>query len=166
MRRGTAMHAVMQYIQYSACGTLAGVQEQLKRLQEQGYITDEQAELVDAAKIAAFFDTEIGKKLITAKQVLREFKFSVLDDAGKYDPDVTDEEILLQGVVDCAILDDDGIIVIDFKTDRVTEDTIMSVADGYRQQVIAYADALQKIYQMPIKEKLIYFFELTRIVQI
>ena len=166
LRRGTATHAVMQYIQYSACGTLAGVQEQLKRLQEQGYITDEQAELVDAAKIAAFFDTEIGKKLITAKQVLREFKFSVLDDAGKYDPDVTDEEILLQGVVDCAILDDDGIIVIDFKTDRVTEDTIMSVADGYRQQVIAYADALQKIYQMPIKEKLIYFFELTRIVQI
>ena len=76
------------------------------------------------------------------------------------------EEILLQGVVDCALIEADGITVIDFKTDRVTEDSIDHIADGYRTQIIAYAKALERIFKMPVKTAQLYFFNMNRFVTV
>ena len=76
------------------------------------------------------------------------------------------EQILLQGVVDCAILEDDGITVVDFKTDRVTEGTLPEKLRQYRPQVLAYAGALERIYGKPVKESCLYFFALDRLVSL
>jgi ATP-dependent helicase/nuclease subunit A len=92
--------------------------------------------------------------------VLREFKFSILDDGTSYSEGLEDEKILLQGVVDCAILDDDGITVIDFKTDRITEAELDLTVRNYTYQVEAYADALSRIFEKPIKRSCLYFFRL------
>lgn len=159
LKRGNAWHAVMQFIRYNACTNSDGVAKELERLVLEGYITQEQSEVVDPSKIARFFGTQIGRRLITGKDVLREFKFSILDDATQYDPAVVGEQILLQGVVDCALIDDDGITVIDFKTDRVKGDGVAEAAQHYRPQVQAYAGALSRIYQKPIKAAMLYFFE-------
>lgn len=164
VERGNAMHTVMQYICYEACADQEGVTKEIQRLIRDGYITNEQAQWVDANKITSFFATEIGKKLRVSKDVLREFKFSILDDASRYTPEVTDEQILLQGVVDCALLESDGITVIDFKTDRVTAATISETAENYRSQILAYADALKRIYQKPVKAVMLYFFDAEEIV--
>ena len=74
--------------------------------------------------------------------------------------------MLLQGVVDCALLEDDGITVIDFKTDNITEQTLPQTVDRYRPQVRTYGEALSRIYEMPIKAQYLYFFRLDRFVQI
>ena len=66
--------------------------------------------------------------------------------------------MLLQGVVDCALLEDDGITIVDFKTDYVTPDTISAVAAGYENQLRAYTHALERIYQKPVKQAMFYFF--------
>jgi ATP-dependent helicase/nuclease subunit A len=97
-------------------------------------------------------------------QVVREFKFSILENATAYDPALEDEQILLQGVVDCALIEPDGITVVDFKTDYVTEETLPGVADRYRPQVQAYAQAMERIYQRPLKQALLYFFHMDRFV--
>ena len=76
------------------------------------------------------------------------------------------DQILLQGVVDCALIDDDGITVVDFKSDRVSEDSLDFVADKYREQVAIYAEALSKIYQLPIKKAMLYFLRLGKFVTI
>ena len=60
--------------------------------------------------------------------------------------------------MDCALLEPEGITVIDFKTDRVSEKTIHAVANHYSLQVQTYADALSRIYEMPVRRKLLYFF--------
>ena len=122
--------------------------------------------MVDCQQIAAFFQTEIGRRLCRHPNVLREFKFSILDDATHYDPSLVGEEILLQGVVDCAMVDEDSVTVIDFKTDYVTEETLAEKTEHYRPQVMAYADAMARIYQLPVKESWLYFFRLGRFVQI
>ena len=90
----------------------------------------------------------------------------MLDDAAKYYPDANDEQILLQGVVDCAIIEDDGITVIDFKTDNVTDETVGQVVDAYKMQVRTYASAMERIYQKPVKMSLLYFFALNRFVEV
>lgn len=163
---GTIMHLVMQHLRFSLCTNQQAILGEIERLISGGYISKEQAELIHVDQIEAFFNSEFGMKLRASEYVLREFKFSVLDDAAKYDPDITNEEILLQGVVDCAIVDDDGIEIIDFKTDRVTADTFEAVADGYIKQIKAYAYAMSKIYRRPIKKAMLYFFAINRFVEI
>ena len=163
---GNAVHAVMQYIRYEACSSEEEVREELERLVNRQYITREQAELVNCAQIAAFFATELGCRLRQSKNVLREFKFSILDDGENFDPQLQGEKILLQGVVDCALLEEDGITVVDFKTDKVTEATLPERTEHYRPQVLAYAEALHRIYELPIKQALLYYFHMDRFVSI
>ncbi len=157
---GSAVHAVLQHIRYAKCGSVADIVQEVSRLVDEHFITDQQAALVDTDRIAAFFQTEFGKKLITAKNVVREFKFSIMEDAGTYTQELAGEKILLQGVVDCAIIEPDGITIVDFKTDRVTQDTMPSVARGYLPQVAVYADAMSRIYELPVKEKALYFLQI------
>ena len=163
---GTAVHAVMQYLNFSCCGTLEGLQAECARILSQGLLSEEQGKKIDPKRIYPFFETEIGRKLISGTKALREFKFSILDDGSHYGEGLTGEQVLLQGVVDCALLESDGITVLDFKTDYVTEDTIASAAERYRLQLDTYADALHRIYEMPIKGKYLYFFHLNRFVKL
>ena len=156
---GNAIHAAMQYIRYDACVDEAGVAAELRRLVEQQFLSKEQAELIRPGRIAAFFASDLGKKL-RGGHVEREFKFSILEDAAAYDPALAGEQVLLQGVVDCALIEDDGITVIDFKTDRVTPETLAQVTERYRPQVLAYAQALERIFQKKVKQSLLYFFHI------
>ncbi len=163
---GNALHAAMQHLKYENCGDVEQVRMEIRRLVQQGFLTEEQASMVSSEKIAGFFQTEEGKKLRSGTPHLREFKFSILDGGERYAEGLESERVLLQGVVDCALLEEDGITVLDFKTDRVTADTLESVAEHYQPQVQVYADALSRIYEMPVKRKLLYFFRLERFVEI
>ena len=159
---GNAVHTLMQYIRFEACTDEEGVVRELQRLIDQGYLTAEQAKWVSCRKIATFFASPLGQKLRSSANVLREFKFSILDDGAGYDPALVGEKVLLQGVVDCALVEEDGITVIDFKTDYVTEETVADRVRYYSPQVQTYAQALARIYQKPVKEAVLYFFHLDR----
>ncbi len=163
---GNATHTVLQYISFNRCNTVNEIQAELDRLVAERRITREQADMVDCGKIAVFFATPVGRKLQESKDLLREYKFSVLEDAARFYPDAVGEQILFQGVVDCAIVEDDGITVLDFKTDYVTEETLETVAGKYRAQVLSYAGALSRIYRMPVKSAKLYFFALDRFVDV
>jgi len=164
--RGTAMHAVMQYIRYESCTDEESIRKEVTRLAQEHFITDAQAQMVDIDRITAFFATDLGMQLRTHPNVLREFKFSILDDAAQYDPALAGEEILLQGVVDCAMIDEHSITVMDFKTDYVTEETLPDKVAHYLPQVKAYADAMARIYKRRIASAWLYFFHIGRWVQI
>ena len=69
-------------------------------------------------------------------------------------------QVLLQGVVDCAVIEPDGITVIDFKTDYVNEQTLSEVSNRYKSQILAYADALSRIYVRPVKKATLYFLHI------
>lgn len=158
---GNALHAVMQYLDYSTCTDLASIEGEIRRLVLHGYISPERASMVNTEAIAAFFSTDLGKKLRQAK-VVREFKFSILCDASYEDPSLAGEQVLLQGVVDCALIEQDGITIIDFKTDYISEDNLVQKLAQYTPQIEIYAHAMQRIYGKPIKEKLLYFFHIQR----
>ena len=163
---GNTIHTVMQYLNFAVCDDALAIQKELNRLVAEQFITGEQAKAVDPAIIERLFDTELGSKLRYAQSLLREFKFTILDDASKYVDGLENEQILLQGVIDCAIIETDGITLIDFKTDRVTDDSVEMVSQGYYGQVRAYSDALKRIYQLPIKSAWLYYFRLNRFVPV
>ncbi len=159
---GNAMHAAMQYLRYEACGSVQQTAAELGRLVQEGFLTPEQGELVNKRAIAAFFEGPLGRRIRECRHVIREFKFSILDDGKSYAPELAGEYVLLQGVVDCALLEEDGIVLVDFKTDRVTEETLDQLTAHYAPQVQTYAEALERIYQMPVKECYLWFFRLNR----
>ena len=64
------------------------------------------------------------------------------------------------------MIDPDGITVIDFKTDRVDEKTLPAALDRYKEQVRAYAYALERIYDLPVKEAYLYFFRIGKLITI
>ena len=163
---GSAMHAALQYIRYEDCGSPEAVSREIQRLVMGKFLTEEQGSLVRCDQLARFFQSDIGKKLRSGTRYLREFKFSILDAGRHYGEGLEDEQVLLQGVVDCALLEEDGITILDFKTDRVTEETVAAAADRYRLQVETYADALTRIYEMPVKARYLYFFSLNRFVEV
>ena len=163
---GSAIHAVMQYIRYGACTDADAVDREIFRLREEGFITEETAAIADRNRIAAFFHTELGEKLRGGTPCVREFKFSILDNGGNYGEGLDGEQVLLQGVVDCAMIEDDGLTIIDFKTDFVTEETLGDLLERYRMQVQTYADAMARIYRKPVKASYLYFFRLNRFVEV
>ena len=163
---GSAMHSVMQHLDYTCCSDGITVKNDIDRMVSTGLITAEQAALVDVEKIAAFFRTDIGNQILACKDILREFKFSLLEDASSYYDHVSEDQILIQGVVDCALIDDSGITVLDFKTDLITEDNITDKVNMYREQVKVYANALSKIFEKPIQAAYIYFFSSEQLIPI
>ena len=155
---GNAVHTVMQHIRYEACASVAGIQAEVQRMVEEGFLAPEHAALINCEKLAAFFASEFGNKLIKGCKAVREFKFSILDDATRYGENLKGEYVLLQGVVDCALVEEDGISIVDFKTDHTTEQFLNQIRDRYTAQIETYAAALSRIFRKPVKLKALYLF--------
>jgi len=155
---GTVVHLAMQFLRYEVCDTMEGILSELDRLVREEFLTEMQRAAVDPGKIFAFFSSKLGKRVLSAKQLRREFKFSVLMDAAELGGREAEGKILLQGVTDCCIVEEDGITVLDFKTDHIAPGGEMTRAEYYSGQLEGYAAALQRIMEKPVKEKILYFF--------
>lgn len=156
-QRGTALHAVMQYIDFEKCGDAAGIRAEIRRLVDMEFITKTQAEAADPEKILDFLRSPIGKRALAGEPV-REFKFSVLMEAERWFEGVEGEKILLQGMIDLYYKVPGGLGILDFKTDRVAPGGEDEAAEKYRGQLDAYAGALERVTGEKVVERSLYFF--------
>ncbi len=157
-QRGTATHLVLQYMDFAAADSPEGVRAEIERLRQREILSDREAAAVDAAAIGRLFASPLGQRMLAAGRREREFKFSLLCDAGAYYPGAEGEQVLLQGVVDCCIEEDGALTVIDYKTDAVrTDEELAARAAYYEGQLRAYAAALRRIFQKPVREGVLYF---------
>ena len=151
-QRGTALHKVLQYLDFEHTGSAEEIQKEIDRLVTGQFITQEEGGSADANKLAAFFSSELGQQLLAAPTREREYKFSMLVPGEELIPGAEGEEILFQGVIDCWFEDGQGITVVDFKTDRTPD------PEQYRPQVEAYSRALEELLGRPVTRKALYFF--------
>ena len=156
-QRGSAAHTLLQHIDYAKTGSETALREELSRLTEQKFLTPRQAESVDLGCILRLFASPIGRRIMNANRLWREFKFSLLCPAEKLFPGGEGESVLLQGVIDCMIEENGGITIIDYKTDRVRGDETLERAKGYAKQLEAYAYAAQRMTGRPVRECVLYF---------
>lgn len=157
MEQGTANHLFLQFASYDQCRTETGVQAELHRMVYEEFLTPQQAEAVRVGQIVHLFQSSLGARIYAANQVIREFKFSVLVDAGDYYPDTSGEQLMLQGVVDCMLEESACLTVIDFKTDMVKPGQTSQRAEVYRPQLEAYGVALERIFRKPVRQRILYF---------
>ena len=134
---------------------------------ELALLTPEQGQAADPARIAAFFASPLGRELMASTSLHREYKFSILVPAADYYPQAGGgEQVLLQGVVDCWFETLEGITVVDFKTDRVTRQTVLERGEEYRPQLTAYSRALEEVTGRKVVRRMLWFFALDQAVEV
>ena len=153
--RGTATHLVLQYLDFSD----RDVAGQVERLRLADKLTAEQAAAVDIQALERFLASTLAEEIRRGENVRREYRFTLLMDARNYDPAASGEDaILLQGVVDCCFETEQGMTVVDFKTDRVhTPDAVAERAEHYRPQLEAYSLALEQVLEKKVTRRTLYF---------
>ena len=163
--RGTAMHAALQFLDFSMPADKDAVCGAVAALEARRLLTHEQALAIDAAALADFLRSPLCARIRAAEHVEREYRFSLLQSAETFVPGVrAGDEILLQGVVDCFFEEDGALVVVDFKTDRTSPDALAARAEHYRTQLNAYSLALSQGIGLPVKEKILYFLHCGRTV--
>ncbi len=146
----------MQYADLSRCSTPEGARQALARLREKRILTEGQFAAVDPRKLTAFCRSP-EMALLRKGEMHREFKFSLLAPARQFLGE-GEGETLLQGVVDLWSELPEGIVLLDYKSDRVTRESQAARALEYAPQLRAYAWALETITGKPVLKKLIWFF--------
>ncbi len=156
--RGTAMHLALQYLDIFRPADGESVRAQLETLRAQRKLTDAQAAAVDVPALLRFLQSPLAARLRASGRVEREYRFSLLRPVRDFAPVDADDAVLLQGVVDCFFEEDGELVVVDFKTDRITRAELAGRAEHYRAQLEAYSTALSRVTGKTVREKVLYFF--------
>lgn len=158
--RGTITHFVLQHIDVAKTNSQDEIARQIDEMISSGIISKLQSEVVDTRSIFEFFRSSLGKRLKNAEKFEREFDFYMLVSPDEVTDNVTSDaadDVILQGIADCLFFEPDGIVLIDYKTDRVGNDGILKRSEFYRMQIELYARGISRIFNIPVKEKYLYF---------
>ncbi len=155
---GSAHHAFLQRVDLCRVGSLMELRGEAERFVSDFWLTRDEADALDCEAMLRFWQSPLGRRLVAAPaNVRRELPFTArfsvaqLRNLGLSQSTATEEFVIIQGVVDLAVIDDDGIDVLDFKTDRVTPATVADKAREYAPQLKLYAAALHAIYHKPVR---------------
>ena len=144
---------------FGSSNSLESVKREIERLREARFISDGEAQAVDAEAIVKLFSSPTGRRMLAAGDTLRrEFKFSLLCPAEEIFGAAAGEKLLLQGVVDCFLEEEGELVIIDYKTDYVpSQGALREKAALYSGQLRAYARALERICGKTVKDCVLYF---------
>ena len=156
--RGTALHLVMQDLDFFCEPNEQSVHAQIEAMRAQRKLTEEQAKAADVQAIVRFLRSDLAARIRKSEQVEREYRFSLLRPVRDFSSLDADDSVLLQGVVDCFFEEDGELVVVDFKTDHVSCAQLDERAEHYRPQLEAYSMALTRVMGKKVKEKVLYFF--------
>ena len=157
---GSLMHKVMQSLNLSGDLSIKGIAAQVEELARREIISKEHVKAVKTERIAKFFESELGQRLITAQEYYRELPFSRLIDAEKFFH--VDEKIFIQGIIDLLFKDAAGKwVLLDYKTDHDSE----NIAERYKIQIELYAAAVEALLKIKVAEKYLYLINGGRLVK-
>lgn len=161
-QRGTAMHTFMEYSNLE--NALISPQEEINLLVQKGYLTQLQAKSISIDYITKCLNTSIMQSFIKADNKYKEVKFEVMVKASLTGFGDCDEEHMLRGSVDAAFEEDNQLIIIDYKTDRVN--SIEELKEKYSTQLSLYKLGLSATLNLPVKKCIIYSFYLNDFIEV
>ncbi len=161
--KGSALHLALQNLDLKSSLESGNIKKQIESMVERELLTPEQAESVSARKIASFFAGPLGRRVLAARVVLRELPFTLALPAAEVYPELINfpgETVMLQGVVDCLAEEEDGYLLLDYKTARLAPDQLDQALERYRRQLDIYTRAVESITGRQVKDKYLYLFHL------
>lgn len=160
-QKGTANHLFFQFADFKRAQK--DLNEEISRLLKAEFITQKQMEALDLEGISSFLNSPLLSRLMSAKKAEREFSFFYEMPAEKLYPQAKGEFILLQGIADCVFWEEEGIVLLDYKTDHLDGDQIIK---RYAPQLQIYKTALEATLGEKVKECLVYSIYLRKTLEI
>ena len=160
--RGSAYHKLLEFLDFTVDYDVENLTAAVQQLRQEGRLTDEMAECIRPKDILRFLGCRSGRRMADAARngkLYKEQPFVLSVDASEiYPEDCSGEKILVQGIIDVYFEEPDGLVVLDYKTDKVR--TGNELKEKYHAQLDYYAQALEQLMEKPVKEKIIYSFTL------
>ena len=160
--RGSAYHKLLELLDFTVDYDVENLIAAVQQLRQEGRLTDEMTECIRPKDILRFLGCRSGKRMADAARngkLYKEQPFVLSVDASEiYPEDCSGEKILVQGIIDVYFEEPDGLVVLDYKTDKVR--TGNELKEKYHAQLDYYAQALEQLTEKPVKEKIIYSFTL------
>jgi ATP-dependent helicase/nuclease subunit A len=162
---GSAHHRFQQLVPLERTASSLDLRNEAAHLLNAGLLTERETAALDFNALLRFWQSPLGRRIVAgARLVHRELPFTArfstneLHDLGLGRGDFTEEEfVIVQGVVDLALIDDHGITLLDFKTDRIEAGEVKQRAGEHSVQLRLYAAALQRIYGKEVTERWLHF---------
>ncbi len=154
-QKGTALHAFMQFCDFESARK--DINAEIENLKEKGYISPLQADSIDREKASRFICSDLITRAIQSEKVFKEYRFAIKVKATRVSDEVDktcDDEIILQGAVDLAFVENGELVIVDYKTDRV-KDTC-ELYSIYHNQLEIYKEAMEQCTDYKVKECMIY----------
>ena len=161
-QRGNAMHTFLQFADFRRANN--NLCDEIARLQALGYLTTQDAQALEREKLETFFASSFAARMLASPRFLREQKFTlripVTEFAGSelaLAPEALQgEDVIVQGIIDCAFEEDGALILLDYKTDRV--ETMVALLERYGEQLRLYRRAMRECFGIEVTQALIYSF--------
>ena len=169
--RGTYYHRILELHDYQRDGSEEDSRIETEELVKAGFIPKDLIELISFKKLSAFYQSELGLRMKRAAErgkLRREQAFVMSVPADSVDPSYDpDETVLVQGIIDAMFLEEDGFVLVDYKTDRVPEgDDGTFLVNRYKTQLLYYADAIRRGTSENVKDIYIYSFALQKSIRL
>ncbi|MBQ9631941.1 MAG: PD-(D/E)XK nuclease family protein, partial [Lachnospiraceae bacterium] len=168
-QRGTAVHRYLECFDFAREEYVTSYEAQKAEMLSDGRLKEEDAKLLQGDKLQLFLRSDLAARMhraAAAGYLKKEAAFVMMDsyehffedaDAVRESEDLEDP-VLVQGIIDAFFEEEDGLVLIDYKTDRIRRESDLS--DRYRKQMELYADALSRTHGKKVKEIYLYSFAL------
>lgn len=162
--KGTAYHKVLELIDYSKDYEEASLKERILQFKEDGFLDSAMQEAINVQEILRFLGSDCAKRMQKAERaglLYKEQPFVYGIPATRMNQEAPDEElVLIQGIIDVYFEEEDQIVVLDYKTDRVH--AAKELKDRYAEQLKLYSEALEQMTGKKVKEQIVYSFALEK----
>jgi len=166
---GTAHHTFFQKLSFDAVHSLDDLAREADRLVARGDLSAEERRVLQLDRVREFWSAPVGGAILERRSnVQRELEFtsgfpvSELAElaelaGGSVASPSSADQVLVQGIVDLAVIGPGDIWIIDYKTDDVPAPAVAERAQRYRPQVELYRRALARIYGRPVTRVWLHF---------
>lgn len=168
--RGTAVHKVMELLDFSADYTKELLEEQVHQWALEGKIEEGMEALIPRSDITAFLKSDLGRRIKEAavrKEVYKEAQFVMGVKFCEMEPEAkSDDYVVVQGIIDLYFKEGEELVLVDYKTDRVRPGEEEILVSRYRAQLQYYKKALEQMEQKKVKECYIYSVPLRKAISL
>ena len=166
-KRGTIMHLCMKNLDFSKEYEIQDVKNLVEELKNKDIITEKEANSVNINQILRFTKSDVWQELKSAKEYHKEEPFYINVQASEVEETESTANILAQGIIDLYYIDkNDNLVLLDYKTDYVTEGEEEVLIKRHTPQLLLYKEALENALNRKVDRIYIYSTVLGKKVEI
>lgn len=157
--RGTVYHTILEHMDFDRVKSMNDIKTAIQAMVISKVLTQEEAQLVNIYKLNEFIKSDLYSRIISSDAYYKEMHFILPKKpyevyGEKYK--TAEQDVILRGIIDLFFIENDEIVIVDYKSDYVHNHNINELAEKYKVQLDWYAEALEKATGKRVKEKIIY----------